>query len=364
MIGKIILAGLGVVVVGLVIFFAMDSSASKNGEHQTVEVGRGSIIDKAVAVGRIEPRKEIAVKSKNGGIVKKIFVEVGDIVMPGDPLFDIAPDPTPLEFAEANRQVELNRVAFENAEREYKRFQTLNEKGLVSVEEFEDKKTVFDEAELRLQLAKEKMSLIESGKTTIANRQVSNIIKANAPGMVLSRAVEEGDPVVPLTSFQEGTELMTLAEMDDLIFRGNVDEIDVGKLREGYEADIEIGAMPGKNLIGTLARISPKAHRDQGSTLFEVEVQLADTSADLLRAGYSATASIIINKAEDIVLIPERLVNFTDSIKSVEVQDTMGTITPREIETGLSDGINVEIVSGLEEGELIVERPPREITAE
>lgn len=362
MIKKLILSVVALTVVVLVVFFAIDGSASRDGEVHTVAVTRGSIIDKAVAVGQIEPRKEIEIKSKNGGIVRRIFVDVGDVVKIGDPLFDIAPDPTPLEFAEANRQVELYQVSFDNAEREYKRFQTLADRQLISNQEFEDKKAAYDEAELRLKLAREKLALIESGKTTIADRQVSNIIHAPTEGMVLSRSVEEGDPVVPLTSYQEGTQLMTLARMDDLIFRGNVDEIDVGKLHEGMGTDIEVGAMPQSKLTGSLAKISPKAHRDQGSTLFEVEVQLDELTAKLLRAGYSATASIIINKAEDILLVPERLVHFEDSVATVEVQDTLGVITSREIECGLSDGINMEVIAGLDEGDEVVERPPREIT--
>ncbi|HOP06218.1 MAG TPA: efflux RND transporter periplasmic adaptor subunit [candidate division Zixibacteria bacterium] len=364
MIKKLILSVLALTVVALVAFFAIDGSASKGGESKTFAVSRGSIIDKAVAVGQIEPRKEIEIKSKNGGIVRQIFAEVGDVVKAGDPLFDIAPDPTPLEFAEANRQVELYQVAYDNAAREYKRFEALADKQLVSHQEFEDKKAVYDEAELRLKLSREKLALIESGKTTIADRQVSNIIHAPTAGMVLSRSVEEGDPVVPLTSYQEGTQLMTLAKMDDLIFRGNVDEIDVGKLHEGMGTDIEIGAMPQNQLTGMLARISPKAHQDQGSTLFEVEVQLDELTSKLLRAGYSATASIIINKAEDILLVPERLIHFDDSVATVEVQDTLGVITTREIECGLSDGINMEVIAGLDEGDLVVERPPREITAD
>lgn len=361
---KILLATTVIIVLGLVGFFALDGSASKTTAYKTFEVGRGSIIDKAVAVGKIEPRKEITIKSKVGGIVRRTFVDIGDLVKPGDPLFDIAPDPTPLELTEANRQLELNQVEFDNAKREYDRSVTLRDKQLISFQEHETKQVAYEQSQLRLKLATEKLALIESGKTTIANRQVSNIIRATIAGMVLSRGVEEGDPVVPLTSFQAGTELMSLAAMDDLIFRGNVDEIDVGKLGEGIAAEIEIGAMPEGKLSGVLTKISPKAHRDQGSTLFGVEIQLDDLGEYTLRAGYSATASIIIHKAEDIILIPERLVRMEDSVASVEVEDTLGTITSRVIETGLSDGINIEVVTGLAEGEMIVERPPREITAD
>ncbi len=364
MIKKIVFIALVAGLVGGVLFFAIDGAAKKEEGLKTVPVERGDIIDKALAIGRIEPEKEIAVKSKISGIVKRSFVDIGDKVNVGDPLFDIAPDPTPLEFAEAKRQVELAQVSFDNAKQEYGRSKSLADKQLISNQEYDREKASFDEAELRLKLAKEKLSLIQSGQTTIADFEIDNIIKAPIAGTVLSVLVEEGDPVVPLTSYQEGTELMTIARMDNLIFKGNVDEIDVGKLSRGMEVEIEIGALPNEKVPGRLIKISPKAHKQEGSTMFEVEIEIDDVSGAFLRAGYSANADIIITKKTDILLIPERLLTIEDSTAFVEVQDTIGVVTKREIETGLSDGIRIEIQDGLQEGELLVERPPREITAE
>ena len=362
MIKKIFIIAAVIIVVGLVLFFAIDGSAKKESGFKTVVVERGSIIDKALAVGRIDPKREIAVKSKISGIVRKIYVEVGDRVAVGDPLFDIAPDPTPIELTEAKRLVELSQVTFDNASREHDRVKSLRDKNLISTQEYDTKHAVFEEAELRLQLAREKLSLIESGKTKLAGMNVDNIIKSPISGTVLSRLVEEGDPVVPLTSFQAGTELMTLAYMEDLVFKGNVDEIDVGKLHEGMTAEIEIGAIAaGERVTGTLTKISPKAHKEEGSTLFEVEIAIAEAGANFLRAGYSANADVIITKKEDIILIPERLIHTRDSAQYVEVKDSTEVISEREIKTGLSDGINIEVVEGLEEGESLVERPPKEI---
>jgi len=362
MVKKILVISSVVILLGLVLFFAIDGSAKKESENKTFTIERGSIIDQALAVGRIEPKQEIAVKSKISGIVKKTYAEIGDRVKVGDPLFDIKPDPTPIEYAEAKRQVEINQVSYDNAKREMNRSKTLLDKKLISNQEYDNKQATCDEAELRLKLATEKLSLIESGSTTIADRNVDNVIKSPISGTVLSRLVEEGDPVVPLTSFQAGTELMTLAQMDDLIFKGNVDEIDVGKIKEGMEAEIEIGALSSDNKIqGIVKRISPKAHSEDGSTLFEVEIAITDIGNTILRAGYSANAEVIITKREDIILLPERLVHTKDSTSFVEVQDSMQVISEREIETGLSDGINVEVVSGLDVGEMVVERPPKDI---
>ncbi len=358
----VITTGILAVVAAAIFLFVSNGSANRDDGPQTFEVTRGEIVDKALAVGRIEPRKNIAVKSKVAGLVRRTFVEIGDKVKIGDPLFDIAPDPTPVEFAEAKRQVELSEVSFAKTKREYDRSKSMVDRQLISTSEFESKRSEYEESELRLKLAGEKLALIESGRTLVADREVDNIIKSPINGTVLSMEVEEGDPVVPLTSYQSGTELMTLAFMEDLVFNGNVDEIDVGKLYVGMEVEMEVGALPNAKVYGQLTRVSPQAHREEGATLFEVEVEITDAGSNFLRAGYSANADVMITKKVDILLAPERLITIEDSVASCEVMDTTGVITTREITVGLSDGMNIEVVEGLEEGDLLVERPPKEIT--
>lgn len=363
MVKKILLIGIPIIIIGVVLFFVLSGSSNSDNTLKTIKAERGTIIDKALAVGKIEPRRETPVKSKIPGIVRKIYVNVGDEVKIGDPLMDIAPDPTPIEFAEATRQVEIYRIDFDNAKREYDRAKTLLEKELIPRQEYDDRLADLEQSRLRLKLAEEKLDLIESGQTQIADLKVDNIIKSRINGIVLAKLVEEGDPVVPLTSYQPGTELMLLAYMEDLIFKGTVDEIDVGKLKAGMEAEIKIGALPKDTVTGMVERISPKAHREEGSTVFDIEIELTDVGTQLLRAGYSANADIIIAKKEDILVIPERLIEFKEDTAFVEKsKDSLGTIIDTiQIETGLSDGINIEVIAGLDEGDLIVERPPREI---
>ena len=365
MIKKVVIIVFTVAIVAAVIFFLVSNgSANKDDGPKTIEVTRGTIVDKALAVGQIEPKREIAVKSKVGGIIRTVFVEVGDAVKIGDPLLDIKPDPTPVEFANAKREVELYQVAFDKVAREHKRAKQLMDKQLISTQEYETSLSDYEDAELRMKLAGEKLALIESGKATVADRTVDNIIKSEISGIVLSLLVENGDPVVPLTSFQAGTELMTLAQMDSLIFKGTVDEIDVGKLSEDMLAEIEIGALPNEKITGKVVRISPKAHKQEGATLFDVEIEIEDLGKSFLRAGYSANADVIITRKTDILLAPERLITTEDSLTSCEIMDSTGIITTREVTVGLSDGINIEIVDGLTEGELLVERPPKEITGD
>lgn len=361
MIKKILLGAVIIIVVAVFLFLVLHRNGKSDTESTLVKVERGTIIDKAVAIGRVEPQNEIAVKSKIPGIIKTRFVDVGDKVEIGSPLLEIRPDPTPLEYAEAKRSVEITEVALQSARRNLDQAKNLRELKHVAQKELDDAQGAYDEADLRLKLEKEKLALIESGKTTVADRTVESVIKAPVSGTVLSRAVDVGDPVVPLTSFQEGTELFRIAPMTNLVFRGTVDEIDVGKLREGMMADIKVGALPNQKVLGTLYKISPKARKEENTTLFDVEVTLNSTGEKMLRAGYSATAEIVITKKDSVLMIPERLVKFRNDSSFVELMDKLGKPAESLIVTGLSDGLNVEIVSGLVESTQVVQRPPKEI---
>lgn len=358
---KIIVALIVLGVIAVAVFFFVSSRKGDENGITTVKLDRGDIVDKALAIGRIEPRNEIAVKSKISGIVKKLFVEVGDRVKLGSPLLDIRPDPTPLEFTEAKRSVEIAEVSHENALKNYERAKELLDKKHISEKEYDDAHKDYEEARLRLKLAEEKLSLIQDGHATIADKNVSSVIRSPISGTVLEKMVNEGDPVVPLTSFQAGTELLILAEMTDLIFKGTVDEIDVGKLHPGMTAKIKVGALPAEVVEGVLERISPKAREEENTTVFDVEIELTKRGEKMLRAGYSANAELVINEKKDVLLAPERLVHFKSDTAWVEVQDSLGEFDTVYVETGLSDGLNVEITAGLEEGALLVERPPREI---
>jgi HlyD family secretion protein len=359
---KIIWIGGGVVILIVILFFLFKGSGGNNPGITLVKVEKGEIVDKAIAIGNILPKNEIAVKSKISGIVRKIFVEMGDKVKKGARLIDVSPSPTPFEYAEAKRNVELAQVDFENATSEYQRARELSEKNLISQQDFDLKSKRFKETKLRLDLATEKLSLIEKGKTQIADKKIESIITSPITGTVLQKKVEEGDPVVPLTSYQAGTELMTLAYMENLMFKGTVDEIDVGKLEEGMETNIKIGALPGEEIKGILDKISPKAKKEENATLFDVEIKITHAGEKTLRAGYSANADIIINQKKDVLVIPERLIEFRGDTTYVEIKNSNGEITKKEIKTGLSDGINIEVKEGLEEGDEVVERPPKEIT--
>lgn len=353
-------------IVGIAAVASIGATLKMNGNGKdhgppTIEVARGDLVDKALAVGAIEPEIEISVKSKVSGVVRTRFADVGDYVRAGDPLLEIKPDPTPLELVETRRQVELRQIELDNAASELRRQEALLAKGLLSEQEHEAGKRRHAEARLQLQMATERLALLEKGKVTSASGAVESVVRSPINGFILEKMVEIGDPVVPLSSYQEGTVLMKMADMKDLIFRGSVDEIDVGRLKEGMPVEIKIGALPNARIQGVLTKISLKAKKQENAITFPVEIRLTDAGGTTLRAGYSANAEIIIEKREDVVRIPERLVTFEKDSAWVMVQRADGTDEKRLIKTGLSDAIQVEVLSGLEAGEQVREKPTKKL---
>lgn len=362
---KVVVGSMVVGVAAVGFFLWSKNAGAKQEDFKRIKVERGTIVDKALATGQVVPDQEIQVKSQISGIVKTCYVEVGDRVEAGQPLFAITPDPTPLELAEAERQVELAQVAYDKAQQDLERSHSLWSGGIVAKDNFDSRQKEFEQARIGLEQARDKLALLKEGRIERRGRaSVDSIIRASASGTVLERRVNPGDPVVPLTTFQEGTVMMTLADMSTLEFRGTVDEIDVGKLKEGMPVRIQIGALPGSTVPGSLARIAPKAREKEGATVFDVEVAIDTANSEVaLRAGYSANADVIVQEKTDVLLVPERVVTLDGDKATVELPGPTPEAEPvtREIEVGLSDGLNMEVVSGLAEGDELVQRPPKKI---
>jgi HlyD family secretion protein len=341
--------------------YVLLSGGKKKGEDlKFVPVKRGDIAERALAVGTLEPEQEIKVKSTIPGIVAKVLFKVGDTVTKGSPLFEISPNPTPLEYVEARRGMEMAEVTLSKIQVERDRNAELIQSKLISQSQMDALESDYSEAQLRHRVAREKLELLEKGRIRMSNRNIDSIIKAPITGVMLSLDAHQGDPVVPLTSFQPGTELCSMADMKMILFKGTVDEIDVGKLMPGMVAEIQIGAMAENKIRGTLDRIFPKAKKEGNATLFDVEITLGEAPGIILRAGYSATAYVTVQEHKGVLIVPERLVLSEEAKRSVEIK-TGEVISKVEVKTGLSDGLNIEILEGLKEGDLVVERPPREI---
>src|SRR5512135_84115 len=363
----LIAAGVIVIAGGVTAALYSKSNSSKVNGFKTVAVTRGSVVEKALAIGAIRPKREIAVKSKISGIVKTSFREIGDKVRPGDPLFEILPDPTPMELTEARREVEIARNVFDQAKKKHDRSRTLKDQGILAAQDWDQVEKDIQDAQIRLSLSTERLALIEKGRVR-GDRPgdrlaVESVIRAPIAGTVLELLVNEGDPVVPLTSYQAGTALTNRADMNTLVFKGTVDEIDVGKLHESMATHIKIGVLPDAKVEGKIYKISPKSKTAEGATLFDVEIELLPAKGVVLRAGYSANAEIAVREKHGVLLIPERLVTFADGKASVELPAATEKAEPtkKEIKTGLSDGMNVEVAEGLKEKDLVIERPPKKI---
>ena len=341
-------------------YILLSGRKKKGNDLKFVEVKRGDIAERALAVGTLEPEQEIKVKSTIPGIVSEVLFKVGDTIAKDSPLFNIIPNPTPLEYVEARRSMEVAEVTLSKIQNERDRNAQLFQSELISQFQMDNLKSDYDEAQLRHRVAKERFELLEKGRIQMSNRNIDSIIKAPISGIMLSLSAHQGDPIVPLTNFQPGTELCSMADLKSILFKGTVDEIDVGKLMPGMTAELQIGAMAENKIQGTLDRIFPKAKKEGNATLFDVEITLGEAPGIILRAGYSATAYVTIQEHKGVLIIPERLVLSEGEKRSVEIKENE-IIKKVEVKTGLSDGLNIEILEGLKEGDLVVERPPREI---
>lgn len=360
---KLLFTTLAITIIGAsAIAVGVSRGSGRGDDVKTVTVTRETVIDKALAVGRIEPEIEITVKSQISGVVRRLLHDEGDFVRAGEPLLEIKPNPTPLELADARRQLELRQVEIDNLARDLDRQRALSEQGLVSDREFQETEQRYAERRIQLQMARERLTLLEEGKLAIADDAIETVIRSPIAGFILEKTVEVGDPVVPLSTYQEGTVLMTMAEMNKLMFRGTVDEIDVGRLRDGMAVEIKIGALPDARVEGRLSRISLKARTEDNATVFPVEIALTEMHGTTLRAGYSANADVIIARRDSVLVIPERVVTVAGDTAKVTVLLPNGATEERIITRGLSDAITLEVIEGLREGEKVVEPPPREIT--
>jgi HlyD family secretion protein len=359
---RITLAVLAAGAAGAVLYAYLASRKSGKDQAPTVEATLGTIVDKAQAVGDIEPRQKFSVKSKIPGIVKSCFVEVGDSVKAGDPLFEIGPDPTPSERTSVDRARDRAQATYDRTEAKYERYRGLAASGIVSKQDYEDAKEEYELARVALAEAQENRDIALKGRIESGSARVESVIRAPASGTVLTRAVNPGDPIVPLTSFQPGTELASVADMSDLLFRGTVDEIDVGRLQLGQPARIKIGALGSSEVSGKLSRIAPQSRVKDGATVFDVEISLDPGYRAALRAGYSCNASVIIQEKTGVLLLPERVVTYEKGKDkaSVQLPGPKPDAPPRkaEVTVGISDGLNVEILSGLKSGDKVLEKNP------
>lgn len=314
--------------------------------YETKTPQTASIYKKTVATGSIVPREEVEIKPRVSGVISNIYVEAGQMVKVGDKLARIKIIPNVVQLNQAENRVKTAELNLENSKRSLERNQQLLEKSAISQNDFERIELNYELAVEELTAAKNNLQLVKEGALKGASTS-NNIVTATVAGMVLDVPVEEGFSVIEANNFNDGTTVVTIADMDDMIFEGNVDESEVGKLREGMELTIQVGAIEDERFKGKLEYISPKGTVDQGTIQFEIKAAVELTENSFIRAGYSANAEIVLEQRIDVLAIDEGLLLFEGDKTFVEVATGEQVFERREVTLGLSDGIVVEVLDGL-----------------
>ena len=316
--------------------------------YDTQTVITTSIERKTVVTGKVIPEDEVEIKPQIQGIIEALFVEEGDLVNTGDLLAKIKVVPNEQNLNSAEGRLANSRIVLKNAEIELNRNKDLYEKGIISKQNFDNVQLRFNQSKQDVSNAVSDLQIIRSGSKGGAASANTNI-RATVPGTVLEIPVEEGFQVIASNSFNSGTTIATIADLNKMIFEGKVDEAEVGKLRVGMPLEVNLGAVEDQALEAQLKFIAPKGNEEQGAVQFIIEADLFLNDSIFVRAGYSANASLVLERKDSIMAIPEALLQFDRETEEpyVEVQTEDQKFERRDVEIGISDGVNVEIISGL-----------------
>ncbi len=332
--------------------------------YETELASEQTIIKETVATGSIVPKEEISIKPNISGVIEKIYVEAGDYVKAGDLIADIkvVPNVSSLTSAKNNiasqrTAVETAKLAYENQTAIYNRQKELFDKGVIAANEFDLAQNAYNNAlqnyrqqQVALQGATQNYDIIRTGTTAGLGQYANTNVRATVSGMVLDVPVKEGNQVIEANNFNEGTPIALLADVDKMIFEGKVDESEVGKIKEGLPLEITVGAYDNKRFDAVLDYIAPKGVAENGAIQFAIKGTLKQNDDNsFVRAGLSANASIILDKATQVLAIKEALVQYDQDTQKpyVEVETGDQQFEKREVELGLSNGIYVEVKSGV-----------------
>ena len=306
-----------------------------------------TIVLKTVAGGTISPRKEVAAKSQISGVVDKLFIQAGEYVKKGDVLARIKIIPNLANLNRAESEYNKAKIEFSNAEKELKRQKALYDESLISEFEYNGYLVSYNKAKESMSAGNNNLQIVTEGASKSVSA-VSNMVKATSDGMVLDVPVKEGAFVIESNTFNEGTTIANIADMTDLLFIGKVDESEVGKIKDGMEILLHIGGLSGEPIKANLEFISPKGITEDGAIKFEVKAGVKLKKGEFIRAGYSANADIVLDTHKDVMAIHESLLQFGSDSTYVEVETVQPQVFLKKlVKLGLSDGINVEILSGV-----------------
>ena len=341
---------------GYTIYYLYQKSQESPKMALTEKPFTDNVIRKTVATGSVVPRKEVEIKPNISGIIQELYIEAGDLVNVGMVLAKvrIIPDLERLNAAEA--RLERANIALENAKIDYERNQKLYQQKVISAATLQPFELALKNAKQELEAAQDNLDIIREGATRKSNATTNTLIRATAGGMVLDVPVKEGNSVIEANNFNEGTTIAFIADMSDMIFEGKVDESEVGKLRLNMPLILKIGAIEGEEFDARLNYIAPKGKEENGAIQFDIKAQVSLEDSNFVRAGYSANADIVLDRVDSVLCINESLLKFEEDKPYVEIEIAPQEFEKRYIKTGLSDGIKVEILEGISDGDAIKSR--------
>lgn len=336
--------------------FLYQKSRPKAQHFEVIEVKRADIRRSTIVTGTIEPRVEVDVKPQISGIVAEIFKEAGQTVQKGELIARIKVVPDMAQLNSAENRVKLAQLSSQQALRDFERTKTLYDQKLVSAEEFEKAQLALRQQREELANAKDALKIVKEGVSNSMAGNSTTLVRSTIDGTILDIPVKVGNSVTMSNTFNDGTTIGTVANMNDLLFKGNIDETEVAKLRNGMELGITVGAVTDVRLTARLEFIAPKVSSGTTGNQFEIKGALLQSKGVTLRAGYSANAEIILDARSQVLSLPESAVKFEGGKAVVYVQTgdkDANTFERRVVQTGLSDGVNIEIRSGLRIGEKV-----------
>lgn len=342
---------IALIFIGTFVFLFLNSRPQKT-QYAIVSPSIGNIEKTTVLTGKIEPRDEIDIKPQISGIISEINVEPGDMVKEGDIIARIKVIPEASSLSSAQSRVESAEIALKDATAKYERNKSLFEKKIISREEFETSETTWQQALRELDAANDAYLIVRDGVSKYNASESNTLVRATIDGLILDVPVKVGSSVIQSNTFNDGTTVATIADMNKLVFKGKVDETEVGQLKVGMPMTIVIGALPNLHPSAILEYISPKGTEENGANTFEIKAAISVDSISNLRSGYSANASVSLSKSNNVLIVPEGVVTFSGDSTFVYILKSAAGETQqferRHIITGNSDGINIEVVQGLD----------------